>query len=338
MLKQFSLSDIHLLSIQSESDRIKKIDITLDYIKKYSPEIQKIYFISSTELMFLQHEIVSSLITYTRATFTDISISIISLGCVGFYAALLNFFHSHHKNALICILEIPSKELQNLLNCIGIGLLPGQDGLISREGIGLCRLLRNKQPTYRSLQVRATKIIILENKVSATLSLLNHFVQTLQQLCQGTQSKIVSFNIHTRWSESLMRGLSCFKDFDQNMKQWLESSEQDHYHLHALKPLYELDRYSEESKNHHLIIPCLGAAGRIGFLQVGPMEHQELHFEKYNNCIVQNFESLPVIERVPALLKQVNYQDMNTTNVKDFLYFMQRSQVTQNNFYYEWLL
>ncbi len=250
------IESLYITSIQnnqtSRASVFKKIN--QDFSHKVA-KIKKMYITSSCELMFLQNDIIAWFFEDIFYQYSKVTFSIISLGCLGFYATLLDFYQSTEQEALVYVIDSPSSELQTMLNAIGIGILNNQDGLVSKEGIAIYHLkkvvlLEDKTSLafLKGAYVTSIKILALEKKPSSTLSLINRFAQHILDI-KTPASRCVSFQINSGWSASLMRYLSLLKE----TKHLLPSLEQDHFHLHALKPLYEFEHYFTYIKNEDLI-------------------------------------------------------------------------------------
>lgn len=341
MSKSLLIQDLQVFQFESLAAKINGLYSIFNYIEKYKHETKKIYFISSTELLFLRDKDVILLLKKIHHKFLQIKISILSLGCTGFYASLLDFYFSKETSAIVCVIETPLSELQHTLNSLGIGIDPGQDGLVSQEGIGLCRL--NKQIDISSNQrcfwVRAVKIMGLPNTIDSTIVLIKKFVKYLSEISHKNISEFVSFQIQSTWSEALIRGLNTLKEDLIDVNSWLPSIEQSYYHTHGLKPLLELQKYQEKTNDRYLIISCLGAAGRIGVMQVSLKKPINTIFTKSEKLVVKNFTLLSNQNKFDVLEQHVNnYRKINRENVRNFFYYMKKEYSDLDNFYFEWIL
>lgn len=340
MSQSLLIQDLQVFQFKGLEAKLNGLDSISNYIEKYKHENKKIYFISSTELLFLRDKDIILFLKKLYYKFLQVEISILSLGCVGFYTSLLDFYFSKETSAIVCVIETPISELQYTLNCLGIGIESGQDGLVSQEGIGLCRLSKKIElSNQKCFWVRAVKIMGLPNTVGSTIVLLKKFKKYLTEISYKNISEIVSFQIQSTWSEALIRGLNTLKENLIDVNSWLPSIEQSHYHTHGLKPLLELQRYQERANDRYLIVPCLGAAGRIGVMQVSLKRPISTIFIKSKKLVVEDFTLLSLQNKFDILQWHIdNYREVNSKNVRNFFYYMKKNYSDLDDFYFEWIL
>lgn len=203
----------------------------------------------------------------------------VSMACLGLHAAILEAHRSHAQSVLVFLVETPGPYLQAMLDVAGLGA--GGEGLEAREGVAVLHLSRTRIATPDSRKVALSTILAKPGGPGGTLLLLQKLESVLTPLATIQDgADIVSFRMHSHWSDSLMHGFNTLI-----RPRWsaetclLDSCEHDRQHYLSIKPARELAFHGTRQTRRPLVIITLGGGGRIGVLafmhEPPPLKHSE---------------------------------------------------------------
>ena len=235
----------------------------VELLNDFDPSV--IIFVTSSELFPFSVPELQNLIDVVRLHCPGASSKILSQACVGFHGFLLDFATSAAKDALAIFLELPGDINQECLNAIGAGV--GGDGLSVRNCYGFlyCTKRSFEEISPDAIVAQAAHIFCQARNVGGTLHLAKRVIDQLRLMEIADGLRIVSFDIHSRWSRQLRSGFSYWLDRGDRVVQWLPSVEEGAGHFLALKPLLELELYLGELTDGPIALVTLGAGGQIGF-------------------------------------------------------------------------
>lgn len=197
-------------------------------------------------------------------------VTFISAACTSFHAGILDFYHSDLSATVVISLELNKSFQQGCLNSLGIGNDSEQDGLDVVPSIGFIALKRSLgdcRPAPHELVVEQCEVFSQQAGMNGTLELIRQLYQELADLPEHVLP--VSFDISSNWGKSLLLGLDNRLAANHRPIDWLSSIESCQRHYLSLKPLFELQLYSQKLKQNSLLLFTLGGGGRVGMLQLG---------------------------------------------------------------------
>lgn len=200
----------------------------------------------------------------------------ISIGCAGLAACVLEFVHSEARSANVVVLESPAHWVQDTLDAAGIGT--GGDGFRAQDVAYVLRLSREPPASHAdagasdTYRVLACDLLSRESGLAGTPRLASSLVSLLRAWQQRLQSlKLVSIENGSEWSRRIA-GLVEALDVDRQLaglQGWRASIEKSPgLHYMAARPLLDLAANAQCAQLQPLLLPCLGAGGRIGLLVV----------------------------------------------------------------------
>lgn len=277
------------------SDRVGSNDLSLffseslnKHIDEFGEPPEAIYLTSSIELaLFSFEEVTNSLISFLKG-YTGSRIKVVTQGCLGLFAGVMSFNSDDDLNSVLIIsIEAPKKFIQDGLNNVGIGNLPGQDGLEISPSVGSISLFKKSRSSIldSDLVIDSCDIVSIPTSLSKQAFSIVKMTKNLISLLDESNGKLVSFEVSAPWSKAIftaIKGMVIKKCPDS---EWLNSVEQDHKHYMTVKQILELIEYKSEILSKPLIMTGLGVGGRFGVLRIACSVHD------YENKI-----SEPVVE------------------------------------------
>lgn len=192
---------------------------------------------------------------------------LLSIGCVGIFACVLEFLQGSAPTAKVLVLETPAARVQLMLDAAKIGA--GADGFVAQDVAYIVRLSR--QPCYGSLMIHYCAILSREVSLTGTNRLASRLTTCISHvLTHYPETRIVSFENCSAWSRHLKVAVnsSATQGSRIDCQRWLPSVECDHRHFMTARPLMDIEAYGDVLKHSPLLLFCLGAGGRIGLLLV----------------------------------------------------------------------
>lgn len=204
------------------------------------------------------------------AHFPDARHCIVSLACLGFYAALMHVHKTGVRSAVVLVMDAPFTQTQSMLDALGMGSGDGADNMVSQEGVAFIHLLDKAagQISPADLVIEEWSVVAKAQGMARSAEFMAK-VGTVLRTGLPSGGNLVSFEIGSQWARKL------FSWFEQDIQPRLQplrilaSSERDCMHRLSVKPLLEIERYRHILKQDRMLAICaLGAGGRFGFLKL----------------------------------------------------------------------
>lgn len=223
---------------------------------------------SSAELYLVSGPEGGDFLEFVRSKFAGAALHFSSQACLGLYAGMLDFYASSHRSMLILLLESPADYPQYCLDAVGAGA--GGDELSARDACGFAFFEKRHRDELKDddLLVESCSIFTQAAGLTGTTNLVREIAATMRAFQGRGSLKTVSFAIHSRWSNQILKAFARRLPAALGPETWLDSSEPERAHFLSLKPILELNRYQDRLEEAFLFIPTLGAAGRFGSLLV----------------------------------------------------------------------
>jgi hypothetical protein len=319
-------------------DETTQLNALAQIDRMFARPAKKIYLLCSCEISFLGSENLFNWLMDICNRYTTIPFSLISLGCVSFHAALLDFTVCPEENAIVILLDGPQATMQRIIDCLGVGT-DGLAGLRSCESYAVCRLDKNptNSPEHASWVKNVQVLSRIEGKYSS-LDDAKKLLMYIKNIRENEQTKVVSFRNNTHWSNSLLQSLQFFKNESQiSADSWLPSIEQTHDHYHAAKPLIELQKYLNSLSEWPLIIITLAGFGRLGVLQVSSQPCMFIKPDNIEKLVIEQ-SSERRLDNLKSLQTMLHDQMIDGNSVHEALFCMKKKYAFMDNFYFEWAL
>ena len=100
---------------------------------------------------------------------------LLSIGCVGLFACVLEFAHGSAPTAKVLVLETPATTVQLTLDAAGIG--SGADGFVAQDVAYLVTLAR--EPCRGALAIHHCAILAREASIAGTSKLASRLISTI---------------------------------------------------------------------------------------------------------------------------------------------------------------
>jgi hypothetical protein len=265
------------------SDSVRSSDLSLflsealdKHIADFGEPPEAIYLTSSIELaLFAFEDVTCALIPFLKS-FSGTKIKVVTQGCLGLFAGIMSFNSEEYlKSVLIFSIESPGKFIQDGLNTVGIGNLPGQDGLEISPSIGSISLLKKTQSSLLSgdVVIDSCDIVSLPTSLSQQAFSIVKMAKNLISLLDDSHGRLVSFEVSAPWSKAIFSAIKSMVVKKRPDAEWLKSVEQDHKHYMTVKQILELIEYKSEISSKPLIMTGLGVGGRFGVLRIASSEY-----------------------------------------------------------------
>lgn len=191
--------------------------------------------------------------------------SLVSVGCAGVYAAVLEFLASGAASARILALEAPRAYVQRRLDAAGLG--PDGAGFVAQEAA--CVMDLTREPEGLALPISHCEILARPAHMGGTAALAGEAARRIAQLSAEIPGlSVVEFENVSDWARGLgalvRRALAGHPTADPS--RWAPSFERDERHFMTVRPLLDLNRLRGAEP---LLVGCLGAGGRLGLMVVG---------------------------------------------------------------------
>lgn len=265
------LSSVWGISYDSSSTMFQLFDESISsYMDTHGKLPDCIYVTSSTELSFFTFKEMVDVFYKLTSKYSKIPIKIVSQGCLGLFAVTLEFSKSQHKSVLTWVIEAPDQCVQDGLNGLGIGNLPGQDGLVIDSSYGGFELTKKETPllTHDDYVIDSCKIVSVSTDLSQQAATILKMSKHLVELNEQIPGKYVSFDVSAPWSKAISHTIQMMVSKKLPDSQWLSSLEYDHRHFMSMKQLFEFRAYKEHCESGSLIMTGLGVGGRFGILRI----------------------------------------------------------------------
>jgi len=241
-------------------NKTKQLLSSLDkYLSGFTQLPELIYIVSAGEVnVLLEQRVVEFVAQLEESGHT---IHFLGSACTSFHAAILSYSKRTESDALIVNLEVGKVRQQECLDSLGIGIKPGQDGLNVTTGVAVTWISKNYHD-QSICQISSCDILSQAPSLSGAPDLVKN-LKRIMSTNFSELSKVVSFNIESRWAKGLLKGFSVTEKSD-----WLPSIEENGLHYLSIKPLAEIRKYFVGRKFENLWIITLGGGGRAGCLKV----------------------------------------------------------------------
>ena len=260
------------------SDSVGPSDLALFFSESLDKHIddfgeppEAIYLTSSIELaLFAFEDVTSALIPFLKGL-SGTKIKVVTQGCLGLFAGIMSFnAEEHSKSVLIFSVESPGGFIQDGLNAVGIGNLPGQDGLEISPSIASVSLLKKTRSSLldSDVVIDSCDIVSIPTSLSKQAFSIVKMTKNLISLLDEPHGRLVSFEVSAPWSKAIFSAIKSMVIKKRPDSEWLKSVEQDHKHYMTVKQILELIEYKSEISSKPLIMTGLGVGGRFGVLRI----------------------------------------------------------------------
>jgi len=271
-----TLDCIDVLITPSHADHLAFFDRHIKQFKQNGTCFDSVIMASSSDLTFLLCEYSQARLLQVLEAFPEAKADLVTQGCLGLYASVMHFISDPAvESALVIMLETPFESLQAGLNASKLGQAFGQNGMLAKPGVGLCRLQKKKLKDIaeHDLIIDVAEILAKAHGLNANASFLKRIIERVHGLHQQLPSKMVSFAIRADLSDLFMKFLQPELNKLGLNDRWLASFEQDNTNVFSLKPLLEIQHYAQHLQEMPLITFGLGAGGRLGVLRLSRVSH-----------------------------------------------------------------
>lgn len=199
---------------------------------------------------------------------------LISIGCCGVAACVLEFMQSTARIAHVLVTESPSDWVQSTLDGAGVGA--GGDGFDAQDVAFLLTLTRSAAaPSPDSAKLLYGNVLSRDACMGGTAQLAARLAGLVVKLNQQySDLRMVRFDNGSQWSHYLNRLVDSLVQRQglPSTQDWLPSIEHDLRHYMCARPLLDWQAHAMEVQSHPLLLPCLGAGGRLGVMVIGPAD------------------------------------------------------------------
>jgi len=221
---------------------------------------------SSAEIEIVDQAAAAAVIDAVRPISATGPDGFVSIGCVGFFACVLEFMQSSARDARILLLETPSAFVQDTLDLAKIG---GSDGFIAQDISFVVDISRTPEPD--ALRIYCCEILARSRELSGTAKLASRVFKRMNEIKKELPgAEFVSFENSSEWSRRLAQSLVAVASQGGEPLSWLPSIENGHRHFMTVRPLLDLTANIELARERPLVLACLGAGGRFGIIALGP--------------------------------------------------------------------
>lgn len=205
---------------------------------------------------------------------------VVSLGCLGLYAAIQQVQQLKPRSACIYVYEIPGDQMQRHFDALGIGC--EGDGMQAEEGLACLSLVRSDADVALpgDLQILDCRILAKEGSVSGTRRMLAELESSLAEQLPGLDHWVM-FDVPSHWSRMLRRWFDGkfggrFDAASERVRM-IASSEQGRGHRLSYKPAAELALHrTQVAPGQRLGIGSVGIGGRFAWLAVRAVSSDEV--------------------------------------------------------------
>lgn len=199
-------------------------------------------------------------------------LQMISIGCCGVAACVLEFIHSTARVAHVLVTESPSDWVQSTLDGAGVGA--GGDGFDAQDVAFLMTLTRSAvAPAPGSVKLLYGNVLSRDACMGGTAQLAARLAGAVVDLHrQYPALHMVRFDNGSQWSHYLNRLVDSLvqRQGVPGTQDWLASVECDLRHYMCARPLLDWQTHADVVQTAPLLLACLGAGGRLGVLVIGP--------------------------------------------------------------------
>jgi hypothetical protein len=195
-------------------------------------------------------------------------IHFVSIGCAGVAASILDFVQSTTRVAHVLVIESPADLVQATLDAAGVG--QHGDGFRAQDVAYLLTLTlwdTAHADAAAGLRVLHCSLLSRAAGLGGTARLAAQFVSLWADLRERHPGlRVVTFTNASEWSEHLFRlveSLARARGLG-GCAEWLHSHESDLRHYMTARPLLDLEAHGCAAADGPLLLPCLGAGGRLG--------------------------------------------------------------------------
>lgn len=238
------------------------------------PEL--VLHVIACEADFLRLPTVAALATSILARWPQAVHQVVSLGCLGLYAAIQQVQHLKPRSACIYIYELPGDQMQRHFDALGIGQTG--DGMQAEEGIACLSLVRSDADVALpgDLQILDCQILAKQGSVSGTRRMLAELETSLAERWP-TLDHWVMFDVPSHWSRMLRRWFDGRFGATSEAPNLIASSEQGCGHRLSYKPAAELALHrAQVAPGQQLGIGSVGIGGRFAWLALRAVSSDEV--------------------------------------------------------------
>jgi hypothetical protein len=198
-------------------------------------------------------------------------VHMVSIGCAGVVACVLEFMHSSANLAHVLVTESPPDWVQSTLDAAGVGA--GGDGFKAQDIAYVLTLTRSAvAPTTDSVKLLYSSLLSRNAAMGGTAQLAARFANIVIDLHQQYSNlSLVRFDNGSQWSHHLDRLVDVLVQRQglPGTQDWLDSVECDLRHYMCARPLLDWQAHAGTMCKAPLLLSCLGAGGRLGLLVIG---------------------------------------------------------------------
>jgi hypothetical protein len=223
---------------------------------------------SSAESGILDEPAARAAIDAARPQSSTCDASFVSIGCLGLFAAILEFERSGARRARLLLLESPAAFVQETLDIAGLGV--GGDGFVAQEVSYVVEM--GRQPQAGALRVAFCQVLAREPTLGGTAKFASRIHRSLMWLTQRyPDSALVTFDNGSKWARRLAQMLAAVAgDQLPPPAAWLPTVEVNLRHFMTARPVLDLLTHLSRARSGPFVLTCLGAGGRFGLLAMCP--------------------------------------------------------------------
>ena len=252
---------------------------------------------------------------------------LLSIGCSGVAACVLEFMHSTARVAHVLVTESPPDWVQSTLDTAGLGV--GGDGFKAQDVAFVLTLTRSASaPTADSVKLLYGNLLARDACMGGTAQLAARLAGLAVDLHrQYAKLRMVRFDNGSQWSHQLNRMVDVLVQRQglPGTQDWLASVECDLRHYMCARPLLDWQAHASAVQTAPLLLACLGAGGRLGLLVIGP------------GTLDASRLPVPAPQPLDLALPQPDWWRSEQAPPQSVLY-MQREYFGRQQFYFRWRL
>lgn len=231
-------------------------------------EPELVLHVISCEATLLGHPVTAAVANAVMAHWPEAVHQVVSLGCLGLYAAVRQVRAQQPRAALVFVYEVPGDLVQHRLDGLGLGVGADPRGMVAEEGIACIPLQREDVATAGpgDLRLLECEIVAKRPTISGTRQMLQDLDQRLRPLLP-TLDHWIMFDVRAHWSNFLVRWFNARFCDELARVNVLPSSEPGREHRLSYKPALELATHrGQVEPQQRLGVSSVGVGGRFGWM------------------------------------------------------------------------
>ncbi|MBF0442238.1 MAG: hypothetical protein HQK54_10055 [Oligoflexales bacterium] len=300
-----------------------------------------IRLVSSSEISFFLSPEMEAFIRHVQQKSKGARLKVVSQACLGFHAAIIDFYHSPERAAIIAFVEAPREIQQNFLDAAISRNMENPNRLKVSEGVGFAYLEKVEPASLKhyDIVIGHCDILYQMRNIMGPLALVRKITDLLKN--ESERMQVVSFELNSSWSDELIRYFDKYCTDALHPSNWLSSCEKGEHHYLTLKPLMELRLYENKSHISPLSVFTLGAGGRFGIITVGT-PCSGVAESSISQCSLFSFSLRQDLERIREV--ESSFSNAGTArieylnNLANEIKYIQKQYAGIDNAVFEWLV